>query len=71
MTFYKLNNLIESYQEGKYEWSGSRESGDCSIKVYSADIVYDDGKALYDVTIEYFIIYLAFVQIVINISTPL
>ena len=30
-------------QDGKYEWDGSQDSGDCSLKVISADINYDDG----------------------------
>ncbi|QQP50254.1 Uncharacterized protein FKW44_011191, partial [Caligus rogercresseyi] len=31
-------------QPGKYEWDGIKESGDCSLRLISADIEYDDGK---------------------------
>ena len=30
-------------QEGKYEWSGQREAGDCSIRILKANLAYDDG----------------------------
>ena len=29
---------------GKYEWNGAREVGDCSVRIVSADINYDDGE---------------------------
>ena len=29
---------------GKYEWSGAREVGDCSVRIVQADINYDDGE---------------------------
>ena len=29
---------------GKYEWSGAREVGDCSVRIVRADINYDDGE---------------------------
>ena len=32
-------------QDGKYEWYGGPEHGDCSLKILKADINYDDGKA--------------------------
>ncbi len=28
---------------GKYEWSGSPDEGDCSLRVYNASLEYDDG----------------------------
>ena len=31
-------------QDGKYEWDGSRENGDCSIRILNSDIHFDDGK---------------------------
>ena len=27
----------------KYEWSGSPEAGDCSLKIFNASLEYDDG----------------------------
>ena len=30
-------------QDGKYEWNGRLEGGDCSLKVLKADIMFDDG----------------------------
>ena len=27
----------------KYEWAGNPESGDCSLKIFDADLEYDDG----------------------------
>ncbi len=33
-------------EEGKYEWSGLQERGDCSLRIRSADINYDDGENL-------------------------
>ena len=30
-------------QEGKYEWSGQRDAGDCSIRILKSNLVYDDG----------------------------
>ena len=31
-------------QDGKYEWDGIKDSGDCSLRIVSADINYDDGE---------------------------
>ena len=31
-------------QDRKYEWSGSQDSGDCSLRIINADINYDDGR---------------------------
>lgn len=31
-------------QNNKYEWDGSPENGDCSLRIMSADISYDDGE---------------------------
>ncbi|GAB6027405.1 hypothetical protein CHUAL_001676 [Chamberlinius hualienensis] len=28
----------------KYEWSGSTEQGDCSLRIYNASLAYDDGE---------------------------
>ena len=28
---------------GKYEWAGTPETGDCSLKVFRASLQYDDG----------------------------
>ena len=33
-------------QDGKYEWYGGIEHGDCSLKIIKADINYDDGKII-------------------------
>ena len=30
-------------QEGKYEWAGQRDSGDCSLRILKSNLVYDDG----------------------------
>ena len=30
-------------QEGKYEWAGHRDSGDCSLRILKSNLVYDDG----------------------------
>ena len=32
---------------GKYEWSGAREIGDCSVRIVRADINYDDGESIF------------------------
>ena len=37
---------IRMQQDGKYEWFGGQEHGDCSLKIFKADIDYDDGKIL-------------------------
>ena len=31
-------------QEGKYEWAGHRDSGDCSLRILKSNLVYDDGE---------------------------
>ena len=36
---------IRMPQDGKYEWYGGTEYGDCSLKIIKADINYDDGKS--------------------------
>jgi hypothetical protein len=33
-------------QDGKYEWHGSRDAGDCSLRVLTADFNYDDGERI-------------------------
>ena len=38
---------VRMQQDGKYEWYGGPEHGDCSLKILKADINYDDGKVLY------------------------
>ena len=35
---------IRMQQDGKYEWYGGTQYGDCSLKIIKADINYDDGK---------------------------
>ncbi len=40
------NDLFFRMEEGKYEWSGLQERGDCSLRIRSADINYDDGENL-------------------------
>ena len=37
---------IRMPQDGKYEWYGGTEYGDCSLKILKADINYDDGKSV-------------------------
>ena len=37
---------IRMPQDGKYEWYGGMEHGDCSLKIIKADINYDDGKII-------------------------
>ena len=33
-----------SLQTGKYQWDGDRQRGDCSLKIFKADINFDNGK---------------------------
>ena len=40
---WQQDGLPVRMQEGKYEWAGQRDSGDCSIRIMKANIVYDDG----------------------------
>ena len=35
---------IRMQQDGKYEWYGGTEHGDCSLRILRTDINYDDGK---------------------------
>ena len=35
---------VRMQQDGKYEWYGGPENGDCSLVILKADINYDDGK---------------------------
>ena len=35
---------IRMPQDGKYEWYGGTENGDCSLRILKADINYDDGR---------------------------
>ena len=39
---------IRMPQDGKYEWYGGTENGDCSLRILKADINYDDGMFGYD-----------------------
>ena len=41
---WQHDGLPVRLQEGKYEWAGVREAGDCSIRVLKANIAYDDGE---------------------------
>ena len=34
-----------SLQRGKYQWEGDRQRGDCSLKIFKADINFDNGKS--------------------------
>ena len=45
---------IRMQQDGKYEWYGGTEHGDCSLKILKADINYDDGKTQFSSTFFYF-----------------
>ena len=40
---WQHDRLPVRLQEGKYEWAGVREAGDCSIRIMKANIAYDDG----------------------------
>ena len=33
-----------SLQTGKYQWDGDKQRGDCSLKIFKADINFDNGK---------------------------
>ena len=35
---------IRMPQDGKYEWYGAPENGDCSLRILKVDINYDDGN---------------------------
>ena len=35
---------IRMPQDGKYEWYGALENGDCSLRILKVDINYDDGN---------------------------
>lgn len=46
-------------QDGKYEWDGSKDGGDCSMRIIRADINYDDGMCVCcwaDVMLKHFLI---------------
>lgn len=34
-------------QDGKYEWNGRVNEGDCTLRIIKADIKFDDGKGKY------------------------
>ena len=38
------NGLLIRIQNGKYEWEGNRDAGDCSLRVHEANINFDNGK---------------------------
>lgn len=40
---WQHDRLPVRMQEGKYEWAGVRDAGDCSIRILKANIAYDDG----------------------------
>ena len=40
------NNLLITIENGKYEWEGNRDAGDCSLRVHEANIKFDNGKKL-------------------------
>ena len=29
--------------QGKYEWAGQQQQGDCSLRILRANLAYDDG----------------------------
>ena len=35
-----------SLQTGKYQWDGDQQRGDCSLKIFKADINFDNGMNL-------------------------
>ena len=37
---------IRMPQDGKYEWYGASENGDCSLRILKVDINYDDGRCI-------------------------
>ena len=41
---WQKNGFPISLQNGKYQFDGDRQRGDCSLKVFQADINFDDGK---------------------------
>ena len=41
---WQKNGYPIRFQNGKYEWQGDRQRGDCSLKVFKADINFDNGK---------------------------
>ena len=41
---WQKDGLPISFQKGKYEWAGDRSRGDCSLKIFKADISFDNGK---------------------------
>jgi hypothetical protein len=46
LCIWQKDGLPVRLQDGKYEWDGSREKGDCSLRILKADINFDDGKCL-------------------------
>ena len=44
---WQKNGYPIRFQNGKYEWQGDRQRGDCSLKVFKADINFDNGKLNY------------------------
>ena len=41
---WQKNGYPIRFQNGKYEWQGDRQRGDCSLKILQADINFDNGK---------------------------
>ena len=41
---WQKNGYPIRFQNGKYEWQGDRQRGDCSLKILKADINFDNGK---------------------------
>ncbi len=53
--FYFNKKSLKSFQPiaifpGKYEWAGKPSTGDCSLKIKSAEIKFDDGNWVCQVT---------------------
>lgn len=43
---WQKNGFPISLQTGKYQWDGDRQRGDCSLRIYKADINFDNGRPL-------------------------
>ena len=43
-----------SLQTGKYQWDGDRQRGDCSLKIFKADINFDNGKTISNTIFMYY-----------------
>lgn len=41
---WQKNGFPISLQTGKYQWDGDRQRGDCSLRIFKADINFDNGR---------------------------